>query len=220
MRPVFYDYPGALAAPCDTSMAFTVGRNLMVAASPKPESPQPYDVCLPAGGWYDYWSGQRVAGQPVENNSAVERITETPRLDRLPLFVRAGTILSRQPVTQSTAKTPRGPLSLDIYPGPDCRGELYWDDGETLGYRRGRFLRQPVRCEASEAGLRLSFAERAGSLKPWWREMAVTVHDWSGAAQVRANGRSVPAQPDGQERALRFTLPDPRRGTEVVISRR
>ena len=220
MRPVFYDYPGALAAPCDTSMTFTVGRELMVAASPRPESPQAYDVCLPVGGWYDYWTGERVRGQPIEGNTAVERIVETPRLERLPLFVRAGTILPRQPVTQSTAERPRGPLSLDIYPGPDCRGELYWDDGETLGYRRGAFLRQPIRCAVGESGLQISFAPRTGSLKPWWRELAVTVHDWGGAAEVRTNGRSVTAEEDGPARALRFTLPDPRRGTEVVISRR
>ena len=39
MRPIFYDYPEMTKAPCDQSMAFTVGRDLLVAASPKPESP-------------------------------------------------------------------------------------------------------------------------------------------------------------------------------------
>jgi alpha-glucosidase len=217
MRPVFYNYPAAMAAPCDTSMAFTVGRDLMVAASPKPESPQPYDVCLPAGGWFDYWSGARIAGEAT-NDGAFERVKETPRLDRLPVFVRAGTILPRQPLTQSTAETPDGPLSLDIYPGPDCRGELYWDDGETLNYRRGRFLRQTVRCEIGKDGLQVTFGRREGSLKPWWRQLAVMVHGWSGGAQVRSSGRPVTAASEGG--ALRFTLPDRPSGGEVVISRR
>ena len=35
-------------------------RDLLIAASPKPESPQAYDICLPGKGWYDYWSGARV----------------------------------------------------------------------------------------------------------------------------------------------------------------
>src|SRR5206468_12075002 len=49
MRPVFYDYPDALEASCDQSMSFTLGRDLLIAAPPKPESPATYDICLPAG---------------------------------------------------------------------------------------------------------------------------------------------------------------------------
>ena len=39
---------------------------------------------------------------------------ETPALERLPVFVRPGTILPRQPLVQSTAETPDGPLSVDF----------------------------------------------------------------------------------------------------------
>src|SRR3954447_3071181 len=87
MRPTFYDYPDALHASCDQSMSFTVGRDLLVAAPPRPESPQPFDICLPAGGWYDYWTGLPVQGA---------KLTENPKLDSVPVFVRAGTILPRQ----------------------------------------------------------------------------------------------------------------------------
>ncbi len=111
MRPTFYDYPQMQSASCDQSMAFTVGRDLLVAASPKPDSPEPYDICLPASGWYDYWTGRRLA---------TAKTSETPRLDHLPVFVRPGTILPRQPLVQSTSETPKGPLQLDIYPGEDC----------------------------------------------------------------------------------------------------
>ena len=209
MRPVFYDYPDALAASCDMSIAFTLGRDLLVAASPKPESPQPYDICLPKGGWFDYWSGRRVEG---------ERVVERPLLERMPVFVRAGAIVPRQPTVQSLAQAPRGPLSLDIYPGPNCRGEIYWDDGETLAYRRAGYLRQQVICTINKNGLRVSFGKRHGTFKPWWRDLVVTVHDWTGAARVRAGSGVIPAEADGSARLLRFTLPDqPRRG-EISIS--
>ncbi len=181
MRPTFYDYPGMLSAPCDQSMAFTVGRDLLVAPSPKPESPQPYDICLPSGGWYDYWTGTRVDSS---------KVSETPRIDRLPLFVRPGAILPRQPVTQSTSEQPKGALELHVYPGPDCRGDLYWDDGLSV---RGDSLRQAIRCETTGDGVRLIFEPRQGRFRPWWKEIAVTVHGGSGNPESRV----IPEQPRG-----------------------
>jgi alpha-glucosidase len=169
MRPVFYDYPDALESDCDRSMSFTLGRDLLIAGPPKPESPEKFDICLPAGGWYDYWTGLPVTGS---------KLTETPRLDTLPVFVRAGTILPRQPVVQSTMETPQGPLSLDVYPGDDCRGELYFDDGVSV---TGPNLRQTVQCSVTSKGVVLRFGPRQGSWRPWWKQIAVTVH---GAKEV------------------------------------
>jgi alpha-glucosidase len=164
MRPTFYDYPTMQSAPCDQSVAFTVGADLLVAAPPKPESPYPYDVCLPGKGWYDYWTGTRMAD---------EKLSETPRLDRLPVFVRPGAIIPKQPLVQSTGETPTGPLELDVYPGDDCRGEIYLDDGVSIG---GPSLRQQVTCTATASGVSLSFGKREGSYRPWWKQIAVVVH--------------------------------------------
>lgn len=164
MRPVFYDYPDSLKSDCDKAMSFTLGRDLMVAGPPKMESPQPFWVCLPAGGWYDYWTGQPVSQA---------KLTLTPRLGELPVFVRAGAILPRQPLVQSTMQVPQGPLELDIYPGADCRGELYFDDGVHIA---GPSLKQSVSCTVTPAGVRLRFGPRQGRWRPWWKSIAVTVH--------------------------------------------
>jgi alpha-glucosidase len=164
MRPLFYDYPDALKMDCDTALSFTVGRNLLVAAPPRPESPQPFNICLPAGAWYDYWSGA-----PITEH----KLTQQPKLDVVPVFVRAGTILPRQGLVQSTMEMPKGPLELDIYPGQDCRGELYFDDGVRIG---GPSLRQSVTCTVTPKGVALRFDARQGSYRPWWKQIAVTVH--------------------------------------------
>ncbi len=171
MRPVFYDYPDALQASCDQAMSFTVGRDLLVAGPPKPESPQPFDICLPKGGWFDYWTGLPVSGP---------KLTQAPKLEMLPIFVRAGTILPRQSLLQSTAETPKGPLELEVYPGEDCRGTLYFDDGLTAG---GANLRQNITCKVTPSGVALSFGPREGRFRPWWKSIAVTVH---GARPARA----------------------------------
>jgi alpha-glucosidase len=170
MRPVFYDYPDALKFDCDEAMSFTVGRDLLVAGPPRPESPQPFNICLPAGNWYDYWTGLPVAGH---------KLTRTPKLAELPVFVRAGAIIPRQALVQSTSQKPIGPLQLDIYPGEDCRGTLYFDDGVSVN---GASLRQDITCSARPNGLSLSFGPREGTYAPWWKQIAVTVH---GAKPVR-----------------------------------
>ncbi len=231
MRPVFYDYPSAMTASCDQSMAFTLGKALLIAPPPKPESPQVYDVCLPAGGWYDYWTGQRVgtpepaAAGPIQSatqavptaRSFGDRVTETPRLDHLPVFIRAGTILPRQPLVQSTSETPTGPLMLDVYPGADCSGTLYEDDGVSLAYARGRYFRQAIRCEMVGDRMTISFAKPEGRYTPWWRSIAVTVHDWTGAATVR--GKRVETATDSAARTSTIVLKAPTTPTAIVIDR-
>jgi alpha-glucosidase len=181
MRPVFYDYPDALKSSCDKALTWTLGRDLMVAGPPKPESPQPFSVCLPAGGWYDYWTGLPVSGT---------KLTLMPKLDSLPVYVRAGAILPRQPLVQSTMQTPQGPLSLDVYPGPDCRGELYFDDGVSI---TGPSLRQSISCTATATGVRLRFGARQGRWRPWWKTINVTVHG------AQAVVKTIPDQPRAAE---------------------
>jgi len=164
IRPVFYDYPDALDGGCDLSMSFTLGPSLLIAGPPKPESPEKFDICLPKGGWYDYWTGLPIT-KP--------KLAQTPKLDVLPVFVRAGTILPRQPLVQSTMDIPKGPLELDIYPGPDCTGELYFDDGVSVN---GPSLRQSIQCVETARGIALRFGQRQGSYRPWWKQIDVRVH--------------------------------------------
>ena len=185
MRPVFYDYPDALGSGCDQSMSFTLGGDLLIAGPPKPESPAPFDICLPKGGWYDYWTGAPVTQA---------KLTQTPKLDTLPVFVRAGTVLPRQPLVQSTMETPKGPLSLDVYPGPDCRGAIYFDDGVSVN---GPSLRQTITCTVTPTGVSLSFGPRQGSWRPWWKQISLTVH---GAHETRM---TIPDQPRARAILLR-----------------
>ncbi len=177
MRPTFYDYPAMETASCDQSMAFTLGADLLVAASPKPESPYPYDVCLPGNGWYDYWTGARIAG---------DRLSVTPKLDELAVFVRPGSIIPKQPLVQSTSEVPKGPLQLEVYPGDDCRGDIYLDDGTSI---EGPSLRQKVTCTVTANGVALHFGAREGTYRPWWKWIAVTVHG------ARAVTKTIPDQP-------------------------
>ena len=234
MRPVFYDYPGALTASCDQSMSFTLGKALLIAPPPKAESPEKYDVCLPEGGWYDYWTGKpvtaiagtaatsRLVEAPADATADKgNRITETPALETMPVFVRAGTILPRQPLVQSTAFKPDGPLSLDVYPGEDCAGILYADDGHSMAFTRGDFLRQTIRCSRDDDGnLRIDFDQRDGRHKPWWKQIAVIVHDWTGNGSVSDGRQSIAATTDADAGTLAFTIVDQPGPAALIVSPR
>ncbi len=214
MRPILYDYPDIAKVDCDTSMQFTLGGVLLIAGAPKPESPASYKGCLPVGGWYDYWTGKRVSGQIAEGGR-MELIELTPRLEELPVFVRAGAVIPRQPLVQSTSQHPDGPLELHIYPGAGCNGEVYDDDGHSMAYARGDFLRQRISCVASAKGLSsISISPREGNREPWWKTVRVVIHGVL-RYSVSLNGKMLKsvASDDG----TRFELAHDPRGQTVQL---
>ncbi len=174
MRPLYLEYPQEEAFATNSS-EFLWGPDILVA--PKVENfIAPYEVQLPPGDWYDFWTGKKVAGwRPPEQQGGVATLKVDPPLGVLPVYVRAGALIPEQPVVQSTSETPRGPLELLVYPGPDCHGVLYADDGNTLNYRRGEYLRQTMTCEVIAGNVTVKLSAPEGSFVPWWKELKVSV---------------------------------------------
>ena len=95
------------------------------------------DVQLPAGTtWFDFWTGKSVSG-------GLHLIADAP-YDRLPLFVRAGSIVPFAPPQQYIGHTPATTMTLHVYAGADGQFTLYEDDGLTYGYERQQFARIPI----------------------------------------------------------------------------
>lgn len=111
-------------------------------------------VYLPAGAdWYDFYTGSRHAGG--------RRIEADAPLARMPLFVKAGSIVPIGPEVQHTGEKPGGPITLYVYAGRSGAFELYEDDGVTYGYEKGQFSRIPIRWD-DKAGV-LSIGARQGA---------------------------------------------------------
>lgn len=234
VRPLFVEFPDALPDrhPMDvdplTANEFLFGPDLLVAPPPAIEQTAPYAVQLPSPGWYDYWSGKRVdsttvvsapAGVQPESGlvSHITTLTVTPQLAELPVYVRPGTILPYAPLTQSTRERPKGPLTLRVYPGRDCHGSLYTDDGTSFAYRQGSFLRMQFTCQTpADGSLALHLGSHQGSFPAWWSQLQIEVY---GLGQdhkvVRRNGGSIPAAT--RDTALVFLLPDDGQGTDLTI---
>ena len=208
MRPVFLNYPKEAARTDHGSgdTPFMVGDDLLIAPAPASSNPGRFTVRLPGVGWSDYWTGARIAGDTVE---------ETYRLDRLPVFVRPGAIVPHQPLVQSLTEKPMGPMELQIYPGPECRGRIYADDGESFAYRRGDYLSQTITCAQKGDRLVVTFAPREGRYTPRWSSLILSVRGWSGRAiTAQLNGHALPSSSGG----FIADAKDLARGGVVVIS--
>src|SRR5258708_3507120 len=170
MRPMFLEFPNdADLAVKDTEFMF--GRSLLVA--PKVWNfMDKYSVSLPVGDWYDYWSGAKIAGG--------QSVQVDPQLDTLPVYVRAGSIIPQQPVVQNTDETPPCPLLLRVYPGPQCHGSLYADDGSTLAYQKGQSMNVSFTCEASAGRVNVEISAPTGPYQPWFQAMQIEIHGITG----------------------------------------
>ena len=210
MRPLFLEYPQA-AEFYDDSRDFLFGRDLFVAPITT-EMVDAQDISLPPGEWYDFWTGAKHASQ--------EKFQLHPKLDEMPLYVRAGTILPAQPVVQNTGETPNGPLQLLIYPGGDCRGSLYQDDGHSFAYQKGEILRINYSCGASAGSVTVTSSVEKNAYKPWWNSSALTVYGAASAPrEVRINDRVIHDwQFDNQAHTVTLTVPDAVTSWSVRIS--
>ena len=87
---------------------------------------------LPSGAeWYDFWTGKRFKGG--------QKVTLQTQLDRVPMFVRAGSILPLGPEMQYTSEKSWDDLEIRIYPGADGTFVLYEDEGDNYNYEKGVF---------------------------------------------------------------------------------
>ena len=227
MRPLFLEFsnpvPDGHPLDLDAGNEFMLGRSLLVAPPPFPEKPDEYRVLLPAGHWYNYWTGELVRAQADATQSSVgtpEFFPEVPVLDALPVFVREGSILPVQPVIQSTSELPKGPLMLRVYPGTNCQGSLYQDDGATTAYQRGEFLRMQFSCEQTATSLKLHVGPHEGRFKPWWTELQVEVFGMSSGPHrvLGPGGADLKAVADSQHHSISFVIRDDGRGADLELT--
>jgi len=108
---------------------------------------------LPAGTrWYDFWTGKRDEGGAEVN-------VEAP-LDRIPLAVRAGSILPLGPAIEYAGQA-TDPIELRVYPGADANFTLYEDEGDSYRYQSGAHATIPIHWE--DASRALTVGDRVGS---------------------------------------------------------
>jgi len=236
MRPLFLEFPEVMAASpsfdhLDTE--FLLGSSLLIAPPPFGEMVDDYTVTFPTGSWFDFWTGEKAAMPPASPSKAdaskpagikfPEPRKIHPQGDTLPVYVRGGSIVPMQPLIQSTDETPRGPLELRVYPGSNCSGAVYLDDGHTFAYQKGDYLRQSFTCLSEATAVHITFHAREGSYVPWWKLVEVVIYDWPSAhAEAKFSGSTYPLKTtyDVKQHALHVMLSDMASEAELSIKGR
>jgi alpha-D-xyloside xylohydrolase len=112
------------------------------------------EVYLPSGqGWYDIYSGKYFRGG--------QKINADAPYDRMPLFVREGSIVPVGPAIQYTQQVTDEPVTLYIYAGKNCEFVLYEDEGTNYNYEKGDYSK--IKFVYDEAAGKLSIGKREGN---------------------------------------------------------
>ena len=138
---------------------------------------------LPKGcEWYDFWTGTRYKGG--------QWLTLTTQLDRVPMFVRAGSIIPFAPEMQYVGEKDWSQLELRVYPGADASFTLYEDEGDGYNYEKGICSTIPMQWK--ETSRTLTIGERKGEYPGMIRERKFTVILPDGTSrEVSYSGQSV-----------------------------
>src|SRR5205814_7324395 len=104
-------------------------------------------------GWYDLYSGKWYAG-------GQKMMADAP-YERMPVFVKAGSIIPFGPGLQYTAEKPADTITINIYAGADASFNLYEDEGTNYNYEKGAYAFIPIKY--TEATKIVTVGDRKGS---------------------------------------------------------
>ena len=153
------------------------------------------EVYFPDGGWYDFYSGAYIPGN--------QTLTVEAPYERMPLYVRAGSIIPFGPEMEWSDEKPAADIRLYVYAGADASFTLYEDDGLTYGYEKGAFSTIPIVWD--ESSRTLTIGERSGSFTGMLSSRRFTV--------VLADpSHPHPYDPDADGQTVEYS------GTEVTLN--
>ena len=111
---------------------------------------------LPKGAtWYDFWTNKTYKGG--------QTVTLTTTLNRVPMFVRAGSILPLGPEMQYVGEKAWDNLEIRVYPGADGSFTLYEDEGDNYNYEKGYY--STITFQWNDKARQLTIGTRQGGYK-------------------------------------------------------
>jgi alpha-glucosidase len=192
LRPLYYDWPEEDAA--YTSKGEYVFGDEMIAAPVVTAEDQvtrlaSEEVWLPKGDWIEWPTGKHFVGPETAERSFT--------INEIPVYVKAGAIVTMQPPMLHTGEKPVDPLIVNVWPlkpGESSSYAVYEDSGVSVQYQNGVFARTPIKATQTGDTLRVEIGPASGSypgmLKARGYELRLPA-DWPPAA-VMVNGKTVP----------------------------
>jgi alpha-D-xyloside xylohydrolase len=151
MRPLVMDFRTDPRAQ-NIGDQFLYGPSILVNPVTEPGTATRH-LYLPKAQWFDFWNGKTVEGG--------QAIDAPVTIDRIPLYVRAGSIVPVGPDEEWAAEKPADPLELRVYRGANGSFTLYEDENDSYDYEKGVYATIPVRWD--DTAKTLTVGERSGS---------------------------------------------------------
>ena len=104
-------------------------------------------------GWYDFYTGDYIEGG--------QRLVVDAPYEKIPVFVREGSIIPFGPAMQYSDEKPAELINLYVYAGADATFQLYEDEGTNYNYEKGKYATIDIRYE--EATKTVTIGKRMGS---------------------------------------------------------
>lgn len=162
---------------------FMFGDHLLISPVLK-EGAKTVSTYLPRGEWLDYYSGRVYAGQ--------KRYRIAVQLDRMPIFVRAGSVIPHFPVMQYTGQVPVEEITLKIYSGSGS-SQLYLDEGDGYSYQEKGYKHCSYHLEKREDGSLLIQQKQKGKYKTDCKTYTIVLHGLgSTEVDIQLDGKNYP----------------------------
>jgi alpha-glucosidase len=162
---------------------FLFGDALLV--NPMTSKERSKSTYLPLGEWYDLFSDERVAGG--------REVTAEYPVYRIPIFVKASSILPLQTKVLSTKDKPSDTLYVHVFYGANAHRFVYYDDdGSSLDYQRGAYYQRTI--EFDPAVRKIVFGKPEGNYASQFRKVALVLHGFGTQDRFRENGSPAAIQ--------------------------
>lgn len=185
LRPLVLEYqndPGSATAKTE----FMFGGDLLVAPVIQAKATA-RQVYFPPGRWISYDEG-------IETPGGTNLDVAAPH-DRIPLFVRAGTILPTAPDMMYSSEKPWDPITLDVWPEGESTGSLYQDDETTTAFTKGESTTTTFHC-VEKPGKSVAFNIEPSNQQFGPKQWITKFHLTSVPAAVTLDGKPVSASAD------------------------
>jgi alpha-D-xyloside xylohydrolase len=151
MRPLVMDWREDLEAQ-NTGDEYLFGPAILVSPVTT-QGATSRKMYLPKATWYDFWTGAKTeGGQYIEADAP---------LAKLPLYVKAGSIVPMGPKMEWSTEKPADPIEVRVYPGADGDFTFYEDENDNYDYAKGQHA--TIKLHWDDAAKTLTFAAREGS---------------------------------------------------------
>lgn len=148
---------------------FYFGPSLMVC--PVESNKEITKVLFPdADGWYSLYDDQF-------NQGGKSEMVECP-IEKLPVYVKSGSILAQQSLVNHTGEKPSDTLLVHVYYGKKAVPFVYYeDDGESYQYESGQFFQRTIALDPAKRNL--NFGKTEGTFESKFKKVKIVFHGFA-----------------------------------------